>query len=162
MVIGVEYLAHGAHESQGEATMRTAIRVLAQIAGGVVGLLVGGVLVFLVFAFIMNAVAGPVSTGDMTTGSFVVVFFGPPAALVGAIIGAALGATVVGKALRQRSSFSSGMNGVVSPGDTLEQQLGQPKCPFCHSTTFRVAEEAGARRCSNCHSVLPNYIQGNR
>jgi hypothetical protein len=51
--------------------------------------------------------------------------------------------------------------GVISP-DTAKPQPGQSKCPFCQSTTFHVEEEIGLRRCSGCHSGLPNYIQGNR
>ena len=48
------------------------------------------------------------------------------------------------------------------PGDMLKQQLGQAKCPFCHSASFNVVEEAGSRRCSDCNSVLPSFIQGNK
>jgi nitrate reductase NapE component len=46
--------------------------------------------------------------------------------------------------------------------NTPTQRGTQAKCPFCRSTTFRVVEEAGSRRCSNCYSVLPNYIQENK
>jgi hypothetical protein len=49
-------------------------------------------------------------------------------------------------------------------GETLtsyapKQQPQWAKCPFCRSISFRVEEEAGYRRCSNCHSVLPSHIQ---
>lgn len=67
--------------------MRSTLRVLARTTGSIVGLFIGGVSVFLVFSFIVAAVAGPVYLSDMTTGSLLVVFFGPPAALVGAIMG---------------------------------------------------------------------------
>jgi len=180
--------------------MRSTLRVLARTTGSIVGLFIGGVSVFLVFSFIVAAVAGPVYLSDMTTGSLLVVFFGPPAALVGAIMGAAGGATITQEFLKQRSSFwkallgavvgtvvpvigtvvgavigsswgakpasSSAMilpqQGVISPGDILKPPPGQSKCPFCRSTTFRVGDEADSRRCSDCHSVLPNYLQGNR
>jgi hypothetical protein len=46
--------------------------------------------------------------------------------------------------------------GVISPNETLKPQSGQAKCPFCHSTTFHVVEEAGSRRCSECHTILPS------
>jgi hypothetical protein len=46
--------------------------------------------------------------------------------------------------------------------DSAKQPPAQAKCPFCHSPTFRVEQEAGSRRCSECHSVLPSYIQGSK
>lgn len=48
-----------------------------------------------------------------------------------------------------------------SSSDSVKQHPQIAKCPFCRSRTFSVVEEAGSRRCSNCHSVLPAYIQGN-
>ena len=51
--------------------------------------------------------------------------------------------------------------GATPAWDPVKQPPAQAKCPFCHSTTFRVEQEAGSRRCSECHSVLPSYIQGN-
>lgn len=50
---------------------------------------------------------------------------------------------------------------VTSPSDSVRQRPRLARCPFCRSTTFRVVEEAGSRRCSGCHSVLPSYVQGN-
>ena len=50
---------------------------------------------------------------------------------------------------------------VTSASDSVKQRPRIAKCPSCRSNTFRVVEDAGIRRCSNCHSVLPNYIQGN-
>jgi len=49
-----------------------------------------------------------------------------------------------------------------SSGDTLKQEPQRARCPFCASTTFRVEEQSGQRRCSDCHTILPRYIQGNR
>ena len=84
-----------------------------------------------------------------------------PVSLAGVPVGFVM--VVLGAVLHnKRSPFSSGMQGVISPGDLPKQQPGQAKCPFCQSTAFRVEEEASFRRCSDCHSVLPNYIQGNR
>jgi hypothetical protein len=182
------------------------LRPLLRIAGSFVGLLVVGVLLgWLLF----NHFYPPDNRGDVDQDNFALFIYGGLGFLIGGTIGAAGGATVVQKILRQRSSFwkallgavvglligipivltvygiplvpvvvvagavigsrgkdepvsSSGMQGVISPDDTLKLQPGQAKCPFCHSTTFRIEEEAGSRRCSECHSVLPNYIHGNR
>jgi hypothetical protein len=71
------------------------------------------------------------------------------------------GTVVAGRAPSAYGTISP-QQGVYSPGDALKQLAQVAKCPFCHSTTFRVEEEAGLRRCSDCHSVLPNYIQGSR
>ena len=66
---------------------RIVLLVLLTIAGGLVGLLVGGILAFMVFLIIVGEVwGGDMSTGDMTTGSFVFFIFGPLAALLGAIL----------------------------------------------------------------------------
>lgn len=80
--------------------------------------------------------------------------------VMGAVIGAVIGFFVRGTpanatpARRQKGGYSC--------GDMLRQRKGQAKCPFCHSTTFRVDHDARLRRCGDCRSVLPNYIQGNR
>jgi len=50
---------------------------------------------------------------------------------------------------------------VTPTSDAARQRPRLARCPACRSTTFHVVEEAGSRRCDNCHSVLPNYIQGN-
>jgi hypothetical protein len=72
---------------------------------------------------------------------------------------------VVGSGWDAKPAVSSGMTrpqqGVVPPGDLPKPRPGQARCPFCHSSTFRVGEETGLRRCSDCQSVLPNYILGN-
>ena len=181
------------------------LRPFLRIAGSVVGLLAGG----LALGWLLLGLFCPDNHGDPDEGLLAFVILAGLGLLVGGTIGAAVGATIMQKSLRQRSSFwkallgaaigllvgipcvltvyaspialilivagavigsgsspSSGMTrpqqGVISPSDTMKQQPGQAKCPFCHSTTFRVEEEAGLRRCSDCHSVLPSYIQGNR
>jgi len=50
----------------------------------------------------------------------------------------------------------------VSASDPVKQQRGLARCPSCRSTSFNVVVESGSRRCSNCHSILPGYIHGNR
>ena len=96
-------------------------------------------------------------------------FIGVLAVLGGAIIGAVL-AGVIGRTLGEQNrhrgwaapyTLTRTDRAIPSCG-ILQQQPPQPKCPFCHSTTFHIEQEAGSRRCSDCHSVLPNYIQGNR
>jgi hypothetical protein len=66
----------------------------------------------------------------------------------------------------QESSSHSVMNHpqqeVTPSRHTPKQEPRLAKCPFCRRTTFRVVKEAGIRRCSECHSVLPSYIQGNK
>ena len=84
---------------------------------------------------------------------------GAVAPVIGTVVGAVIGSGW--KAKPADAAATSPQRGVILPGDTLKQQPGQAKCPLCHSTTFRVEEDAGSRRCSDCHSVLPNYIQGN-
>lgn len=48
-----------------------------------------------------------------------------------------------------------------SAGGTPKQEPQRARCPFCGSNTFRVEEQAGQRRCSDCQTVLPWYIRGN-
>lgn len=49
---------------------------------------------------------------------------------------------------------------VASSSDSVKLRPRAAKCPFCRSRTFSVVEEAGSRRCSDCHSVLPSYVLG--
>ena len=136
---------------------------MRKFVGGVVGFFVGGWLVLWLFALILLAVFGSSPISDMTTGNVLLVFFGPPAALVGAIIGAVQGVRIAsgGKHKPANAVMTRPQQGVASHSDMPKTQPSQAKCPFCHSTTFHVEEEAGSRRCSDCHSVLPNYILGN-
>ena len=180
-----------------------------RIAGGVVGLLTGGMLLGgLSYSVFYTSPPG----GDPDQDLVAFVILGGLGFLIGSPIGAAAGATMTQKSLRQRSSFwrallgavvglligmpfvltffgtplalvsivagavlGSGwgakpadtlaalpQQGVVSPGVMLKPQPGEAKCPFCRSIAFRVVHEAGCRRCSDCHSALPNYTQGNR
>lgn len=79
------------------------VRPFLRIVGSVLGLLVGGVLL----AWLLLALYGPSSNGDPydmgAWGDFII--FGGLGLLIGGAIGAAVGATVVQKLLRQRSSF---------------------------------------------------------
>jgi hypothetical protein len=67
---------------------------MKKFVGGVVGFFLGGFGLFVLFGLIVNAVCGPVYLSDMTTGSVLLVFFSPVAALVGAIMGAVAGVRV--------------------------------------------------------------------
>lgn len=87
----------------------------------------------------------------------VLTVYGIPLVPIAIIAGA-----VVGSDGKDEPVALSGMQGAISPSDILKPQPGQPKCPFCQSTSFHVEEAAGFRRCSECHSVLPSYILGNR
>lgn len=135
---------------------------MSKFVGVVIGFLVGGFLVSYLFAFIVDAVFGSSPTSHMTTRSFLGVFIGPAAALVAAITGAVAGARIASRAKDKPADavMTDPQQGVISSTDMLKAQPVQGKCPFCRSTTFRVEEKAGFRRCSDCHSVLPNYIHG--
>jgi ribosomal protein L37AE/L43A len=50
---------------------------------------------------------------------------------------------------------------IASASDSVKQRPRLARCPSCRSNSFHVVEEAGIRRCSSCHSVMPSYIQGN-
>ncbi len=135
---------------------------MSKFVGGVIGFFVGGFLVSYLFGFIVDAVFGSSPISVTTTSSFLGVFIGPAAALVGAITGALAGARIAsrGKDKPADAVMTGPQQGGILSGDILKAQPVQGKCPFCHSTTFRVEEKAGLRRCSDCHSVLPNYIHG--
>jgi hypothetical protein len=64
---------------------------MSKFVGGVIGFFVGGFVVFGLFVIIVSAVAGPFSSGEMTTGGLIIVLFSPVSALVGAILGAVAG-----------------------------------------------------------------------
>lgn len=67
---------------------------MSKVIGGTIGFLFGGLVVFFLFAAIVSVLAGPFSSADMTTGGLIIVFFGPVAALLGAIIGAVVGVRI--------------------------------------------------------------------
>ena len=89
--------------------MSKASMVLLRIAGSVVFSLGGGVLGFLGAC----AVVVRTANGNEDAGLMGVIILGPPGFLVGATIGAAGGATIAQKALRQRSSFWRALLGAV-------------------------------------------------
>jgi MFS family permease len=109
--------------------------VLLTIAGSVVGLLVGGVLLYVGAC----AVIAGTANGNEDYALMAVIIFGPVGFLVGAIVGAAAGATVVQKVLRQRTSFWKALLGTVAgllvgvlPPSLPEQSLalvGRPSQP---------------------------------
>jgi hypothetical protein len=80
--------------------MRRTLRVLARVAGSFVGSLVVG---FLLYLWGREVIAGITDWNNEDYLLAMVLTFGGP--VFGAIIGAPLGATVVQKLLRQRSSF---------------------------------------------------------
>jgi hypothetical protein len=92
-----------------EAAMRRTLRVLARIAGSLIFSLGGGVLGFLgAWAVVVRA-----ANGNEDAGFAYGLLLCPPGFLVGATIGAAAGATIMQKALRQRSSFWRALLGAV-------------------------------------------------
>lgn len=70
--------------------------------------------------------------------------------------------TTMSESPASTSGTSNQQQAGASSGDTLKQEPQRARCPFCASTTFRVEEQSGQRRCSDCHTILPRYIQGNR
>ena len=81
--------------------MSRALRVLVRIVGSAVLSLGGGVLGFLGAWVVVVRIAN----GNEDAGLIGVILLCPPGFLLGATIGAAVGATVMQRALRQRSSF---------------------------------------------------------
>ena len=78
---------------------------MSKSLGGVIGFFVGGFVVFMLFVIIVIAVAGPLSSAEMTTGGLVIVLFSPVAALLGAIMGAVAGVRIVSPETKRGSSF---------------------------------------------------------
>ncbi len=89
--------------------MRGTLRILVRIAGSLIFSLGGGVLGFL------GAWAAVVRTanGNEDAGLMGVILLGPPSFLLGATIGAATGATVVQRLLREKISFWRGLLGAI-------------------------------------------------
>ena len=129
---------------------------------GGLGFLLGGTLGAAVGAWIGQMR----SFGESLLGAVVGLLIGVVCALTGFGIPfvpvVIVAGAVIGSGKKGKTVSSSGTQGVTAPSNTPAEQPGQAKCPFCHSATFHVEEEAGSRRCSDCHSVLPSYIEGNR
>ena len=123
------------------------------LLGTFVGLIIGGF------------VSIPVSYGLVALGALVgygAIYFGAPVITCSSMVaGAVIGSGWKAEPASSASGMTRPQQGVISPGDTLKQHSQVVKCPFCASTTFRVVVDADLRRCSDCHSILPNYIQGN-
>lgn len=84
--------------------------VLLRIVGSVVGLLVSGVLGCVGAALIVAGMAN----GNEDAGLAYTILLWPPGFLLGATIGAALGATTMQRVLGQRSSFWKALLGTVA------------------------------------------------
>jgi hypothetical protein len=93
-----------------EETMRRLLRTLARIAGSVAGSLVGGVLGLVAVAFVVAGMAN----GNDDAGLAYSILLCPPGFLLGATMGAAVGATILHKVLRQRSSFWKALLGAIA------------------------------------------------
>jgi hypothetical protein len=107
-----------------EAAMSKTGMVLWRIAGSVVGLLVGG----LALGALFIALFYRHDSGDEYD-LLEFIFFGGLGLLVGATLGAATGATVAQKLLRQRSSFRKTLLGAV---------VGLPIAVLCAWTGFGI------------------------
>jgi hypothetical protein len=89
--------------------MRRTLRILARIAGSVIFSLGGGVLGFLgAWAVVVRT-----ANGDEDVGLMGVILLGPPSFFLGATVGAATGATVVQRLLREKISFWRALLGAV-------------------------------------------------
>jgi hypothetical protein len=93
-----------------KAATRGFLHVLAGIVGSLIGSLLGGVLGFLgAWAVVVRT-----ANGNEDAGLIGVIILCPPAFLLGATIGAAVGATIMQRALRRRSSFWRALLGAVA------------------------------------------------
>ena len=86
----------------GEAAIARTLRVLARIAGSVAGLLAGGTVLFYVVLGALALFTGPWEEECAIAGP---IFIGALAFLVGAAPGAAVGAIITQRLIKQRSSF---------------------------------------------------------
>jgi hypothetical protein len=90
--------------------MTRLLRILARIAASVVGSLLGGAVGYLG----AWAVAGGFANGDFDSAMILFMVSLPPSFLLGATLGAATGATIVQKVLREGSSFRKAWQGAVA------------------------------------------------
>jgi hypothetical protein len=128
------------------------------LVGALVGFLAAPVLAFVVMTARLCNDYNPLNHA-MILACMYSPFWAVPGLVIGAVVGAIIGSGW--KAKTPDAVVARPQQGVISLGDMLKPQPRQAKCPFCHSSTFRVVEETGSRRCGDCHSVLPNYILGN-
>jgi hypothetical protein len=89
--------------------MRRTLRIVARIAGGLVGLVAAGMLGF----YAACAVVAGTAKGDEDAALIGVILLGPVGFLVGTPVGAAIGATIVQRMLREKASFWKGLLGAV-------------------------------------------------
>jgi len=99
-----------------EAGIRSTLRVLARITGSSVGFLVGVYVAIFAIGWGMQLIPSlRVEAGNDARAFFLGLFFLLPVSLLtGGPLGAAVGATVVQKVLRQRSSFWKALLGTVA------------------------------------------------
>jgi hypothetical protein len=90
--------------------MSKTLMVLLRIAGSVVGLLAGGVLLF----WGVCALIAGTTNGNEDAALIGVILLGPVGFLAGTPLGAAVGATIMQKVLRHRSSFWRALLGAVA------------------------------------------------
>ena len=90
--------------------MKRTLRILARIAGSVVGLFAGGVLLFYGVLGFLDFFFGLSSGNNAICG---VIIIGGMAFLLGTVPGAAIGATVTQRLMKQRSSFWRTLLGAV-------------------------------------------------
>ena len=93
-----------------QAAMRTILRVLARIGGSVIGLLAGGVVLLYGVLGSLSLLTGPWEEDNALGG---LIFIGGLAFLVGTVPGAAVGATITQRLMKQRSSFSRALLGAL-------------------------------------------------
>ena len=122
---------------------------MSKSLGGVIGFFVGGFVVFMLFVIIVTAVAGPLSSAEMTAGGFIIVLFSPVAALLGAIMQAVAGVRIVSPEAKRGSSFERHGNGM--------------RCNECGSELIglggpcRKCDDVQTRPCACCgRYILPN------
>ena len=104
--------------------MEITLRVLARVAGSVVGLLAGGALVFWTTVAVVAWVVKP----PEDSGFFLLIVCGTAGSIVGATVGAAAGAAVLDRGLRDRSAFGKALLGAVAG---LLAGCVLPLCLFC-------------------------------
>ena len=90
--------------------MKRVLRLLARIAGSIVGLSAGVVLGYIGAGCIVAAIA----KGKEDAGSCQFILVCPPVCLLAATLGAAAGTTLVQKVLRQRTSFWKVLVGAIA------------------------------------------------
>jgi hypothetical protein len=112
-----------------EAVMRKTLHILARITGSAVGLLLGGVLLFWGCCALIAR-----TTNDNEDAALAgAIILGPVAFLAGSPLGAAVGATIVQRILRERGSFWRALLGAA-----LGWLIGVMPTALCLWTLYRL------------------------